>query len=239
MLRKVAAILVGGRGTRLQPLISHVPKPLAPIGNKPFLFLLIEALIAIDYKNIVLLTGYRHEAMVDAFKDHRFDANIIFSRETVALDTAGAIQQARAHLDGYPEFLLLNGDTYLEDFVTVAKTAIQDESVLMGVVRPRETDRYGSIQFDLSTGRITGFFEKQAGEALFVNAGIYKFSHTIFSSIPIGQAYSLERELFPKLLANGAILRALPLVGTFYDIGLPESYLEFVRHKGEQCITPY
>lgn len=54
----IAGILVGGKGTRLRSVISDVPKPLAPIGSKPFLALLIEKLASYNINNIVLMTGF-------------------------------------------------------------------------------------------------------------------------------------------------------------------------------------
>ncbi|MBI5447623.1 MAG: NTP transferase domain-containing protein [Gammaproteobacteria bacterium] len=227
---KTAAILVGGKGTRLQPLISHVPKPLAPVGDEPFLFLLIRALLKVGYQNIVLLTGYRHEAIVEACQsDNAPKANFYYSRELTPLGTAGALKQAQKYLSSCAEFLLLNGDTYLDDFVTLARTPLKDNFGLMGVIKPKENDRYGSVLFDAESKRILSFQEKNPLVQCYVNAGIYKFSPAILAEIPPHQFCSLENDILPLLISQHRSLCALPLHGQFYDIGLPESYLQFVE----------
>ena len=162
MNQRVAAILVGGKGTRLQPLVSQVPKPLAPIGPEPFLFLLIRDLVRVGYKDIVLLTGYRHEMIVAACEQFaaKLGANIFYSCEAVPLGTAGALKQAQDFLSQQEHFLLLNGDTYLDDFTSIAAAKLDAAIGLIGVIKPKENDRYGSIVFDEKTQRILSFQEK-------------------------------------------------------------------------------
>ncbi len=231
--KKIAAILVGGKGTRLQPLISHVPKPLAPVGKEPFLFLLIRDLVRVGYDNIVLLTGYKHAAIVAACQQVALGAQIVYSQERQALGTAGAIKQAQAYLSAYSEFLLINGDTYLDDFTTLAQAPLAEALGLIGVIQPEKNDRYGSIVFDDKTQHILNFQEKNQAERCYVNAGIYKFSSAILNFIPENQFCSLEEAVLPNLIQENAVIKAIPLYGQFYDIGLPESYLSFVESRGE------
>lgn len=233
--KKIAAILVGGKGTRLQPLISHVPKPLAPIGDEPFLFLLIRDLVSVGYKEIILLTGYRHEIIVSTCEKVDLGATLYFSQELIPLGTAGALKQAEKFLAPYDEFLLINGDTYLDDFTTIATKSLEGAIGLIGVIKPEMNDRYGSIVFNDETKIISSFQEKIKNELAYVNAGIYKFSSEIFSHISSEVFYSLEVELLPHLISLGFCIKAAPLHGNFYDIGLPESYLNFVATRKAQC----
>lgn len=231
-MSRVAAILVGGKGTRLQPLISHVPKPLAPVGAEPFLFLLIRDLVRVGYQDIILLTGYRHEMIVAACESATtLGANIRYSQELEPLGTAGAVKQAQALLSDYDDFLLLNGDTYLDDFVSIANTPLEYALGLIGVIQPKINDRYGSIVFDQQTQKISSFQEKNQALQSYVNAGIYKLSTQILGYIPAQQFCSLETDILPKLLEQAKVLKAVPLHGQFYDIGLPESYLQFVETR--------
>lgn len=229
-MSKVAAILVGGKGTRLQSLISHVPKSLAPIGDEPFLFLLLRDLIKLGFQDIVLLTGYCHEAIVEACDAVSWGARIHYSQELTPLGTAGALKQAQAWLGNCAEFLLLNGDTYLEDFATLIDAPLQGALGAIGVIKPQKNDRYGSIVFDAVSNQILSFQEKNFIEG-YVNAGIYKFSPDILSAIPLNTFCSLEQDLLPQLIQQQKILKAFPLQGQFYDIGLPESYLQFVEKR--------
>ncbi|HEY8133373.1 MAG TPA: sugar phosphate nucleotidyltransferase, partial [Thermoanaerobaculia bacterium] len=103
------AVLAGGLGTRLGEIAQGVPKPMLPIGDRPFLELVIESFAARGLRDFVLLTGYRGEMMEKHFGDgRRFGARIEYSRETTPLGTGGAIREARRLL-GDP-FLMTYGD---------------------------------------------------------------------------------------------------------------------------------
>lgn len=220
---KTAAILVGGKGTRLQSIVSHVPKPLAPVAGEPFLFLILRALKQAGISRVVLLTGYMHEKIVEACQDgSQFGLEIIYSRETEFLGTAGALKNAETYLQN--EFLLLNGDTYLDCALEELIHYPLSENVqgVIGVSQPDDGKRYGNIL--LNGNQIISFREKDENATGWVSAGIYKFSADIFRLIPKNQAISLEVDIFPALVNK---LHAVKLAGDFCDIGVPESYLAF------------
>ena len=105
-------ILVGGRGTRLQSVVSDLPKPMAPIGDKPFLHFLVSKLVRGGIKKICFLTGYKHDSIENYIDSIHFNnVEFTFSREMEPLGTGGAIRQA---VDQFPdhEFLVVNGDTF-------------------------------------------------------------------------------------------------------------------------------
>src|SRR5215213_8309865 len=62
-----AVVLAGGLGTRLRAAVSDVPKPLAPVGGRPFLSYLLDHLARNGFTDVVLATGYLGEKVVDAF----------------------------------------------------------------------------------------------------------------------------------------------------------------------------
>jgi len=233
MSLKTAAILVGGLGTRLRPLISHVPKPLAPIGEEPFLFLLIRDLVKCGYLNIILLTSYRHEVIQKACGSELFGASILYSQEITPLGTAGALKHAESFLKNKKEFLLLNGDTYIDDFKLLVSENFDNALGLIGVMKPKKNDRYGDVLMD-DKNKIISFQEKSLLKETYVNAGIYKFSSRVLDFIPEKKVCSLEKEIFPKLIEQHELLKGISLDGNFYDIGVPESYLEFVKMKREE-----
>ncbi|HEX7681733.1 MAG TPA: sugar phosphate nucleotidyltransferase, partial [Thermoanaerobaculia bacterium] len=93
------AILAGGFGTRLGDLTRGLPKPMIPIGGRPYLERVIESFARCNLRDIVLLTGHRAEVIEEHFGDGaRFGVRIAYSRETEPLGTGGAIREARALL---------------------------------------------------------------------------------------------------------------------------------------------
>lgn len=228
----VAAILVGGKGTRLRPLVADVPKPLANVAGEPFLFILLRELAALGIQKVILLTGYLHDKMVEACGDgSQFNLSIQYSRELEPLGTGGALANAHALLKDHAEFVLLNGDTYitcsLRDFF---QQMLKPTSIgAIGVIQPDDAKRYGTVALDPTTRDIIAFREKDEKTTTgLVSAGIYKLSSDIFNYIPEGQASSLEQDIFPFLIAKGHALQSFFLNGMLCDIGLPESYVGFM-----------
>src|SRR5215210_1825408 len=108
-----ALILVGGLGTRLRPLVSDRPKPMAQVEGKPFLEYQIEKLRAHGFKDLVLCVGHMARQVQDYFGDGRdWEVQIDYAVETELLGTAGAIKNAQKVIED--TFLVLNGDSYLE-----------------------------------------------------------------------------------------------------------------------------
>jgi NDP-sugar pyrophosphorylase family protein len=219
-----AVLLVGGMGTRLRSVVPSTPKPLAPVGRKTFLELLIQQLRCQGIRQLVMCTGYLAEQIEDKFADgHAWDVWIHYSREQEPLGTAGAVKLAAPHLQEAPEFVVMNGDSFLDvDFCKLIRFHRKHGGIAtLGVFRVDKKDRYGTVQTD-SCGRVVGFLEKTKGAASgLVNAGIYVFDRCIFEHIPEGPS-SLERDVFPKVLDHGVY--ALEQGRVFIDIGTPEDY---------------
>jgi D-glycero-alpha-D-manno-heptose 1-phosphate guanylyltransferase len=219
-----AVLLVGGLGTRLRSVVPSAPKVLASLGNKSFLELVIGQLRSQGIRRLVMCTGYLAHQIETQFGDGRaWDIEIEYSKEEQPLGTAGAVKQAQQYLRNIPDFLVMNGDSFLEiDFRSLMDChRSHDAMATMAVLRVDDTSRYGTVEVD-SDGRVRGFAEKTgSGMAGFVNAGVYVFSHPIFQYIPDGPA-SLERDVFPRLLDQGVF--ALEQHGIFIDIGTPTDY---------------
>ncbi|MEO5827617.1 MAG: sugar phosphate nucleotidyltransferase, partial [Luteimonas sp.] len=107
-----AIILAGGRGTRLQALVSDVPKPLAPVAGRPFLAWVLDHLAASGIRRVILATGYLSEMVERAVGRAWQSMSIDYSVENDALGTGGAVRQACGKLHGDTAHVL-NGDTYL------------------------------------------------------------------------------------------------------------------------------
>jgi NDP-sugar pyrophosphorylase family protein len=153
-----------------------------------------------------------------------WDVSIEYSKEEMPLGTAGAVRLARRYLRDLPEFLVLNGDSFLEvDFQSLMAFHRGHASPIatMAVLRVENASRYGTVNVDAS-GKVTGFAEKTGSEAPgLVNGGIYFFDRSLLRHIPEGPA-SLERDVFPQLLDQGVY--AQEQHGVFIDIGTPTDY---------------
>ncbi len=219
-----AVLLVGGKGTRLRPIISSIPKPMAKIGDRPFLELLVRQLNCQGIRHLVMCTGYLSCEIENEFGDgNTWGVKIEYSKELEPLGTAGAVKFAEPFLRGVSDFLVMNGDSFIEiDFGELLRFHRDSGGLAsMAVLRTQNDKRYGTVQMEAG-GRVKGFAEKISGESGgFVNAGIYVFNREIFQHIPEGPA-SLEKDIFPKLLAHS--IYASEQRGVFIDIGTPEDY---------------
>jgi D-glycero-alpha-D-manno-heptose 1-phosphate guanylyltransferase len=219
-----AVLLVGGLGTRLRTVVPAAPKALAPIGDRPFLELLIRQLSSQGIRNLILCTGYLADQIEAQFADGGdLGLAIEYSKELQPLGTAGALKLAGRFLQGLPDFLVMNGDSFLElDLRRFMQFHRAHGGIAsMAVVPVENAGRYGTVHMN-SSNRVTKFLEK-TGDATpgLVNAGVYIFSRAILELIPAGPV-SLEKEVFPLLLDEGVY--AARQHGVFIDIGTPDDY---------------
>ncbi len=219
-----AILLVGGMGTRLQTVLSSKPKPLAPVGDIPFLQLLVMQLRSQGIRRMIMCTGHLAEQIEQAFGDgHQWGVEIGYSKEPQPLGTAGAVKFAERCLKRDSEFLVVNGDSFLEleirEFVRFHHE--RGGFISMAVRRVPDAARYGTVHLD-AFNRVVGFSEKTGkSEPGIINAGVYVFNRAVLQRIPQGPA-SLEKDLFPDLVQQG--MYALEQHGIFIDIGTPEDY---------------
>lgn len=227
-----AMILAGGAGTRLRSVLGeNLNKPMAPIAEKPFLEYLIMRLRTQNINNIILCVGYKADLIESYFRDgHAWGVQLVYSRETDFLGTGGAVKLAE-DLVRDDEFLVMNGDSFfdvdLNDLIRFHREARATATLALAQVE--NTQRYGAVRLD-EANRIVAFVEKgetaQSAHAGLINAGVYVLSREVLRMIPHAQVCSLEREVFPALVAVD-VARSLygqPSHGFFIDIGIPSDY---------------
>lgn len=225
-----ALILAGGAGTRLRSVLGDaLNKPMAPIGEKPFLEYLIMRLQQQQIHEIILCVGYKAELIQRYFgRGDRWGVQLTYSRETEPLGTGGAVKLAEewVHAD---EFVVLNGDSFFDvDLGELSSFHHEVGAVAsLALAHVENAQRYGAVRLD-SAQRIVGFAEKDNGVgAGLINGGIYLLTRQALDTIPTGRACSLEREVFPALLTRGLYGRPFP--GFFIDIGVPADYLRLQK----------
>ena len=158
-----AILLVGGKGTRLQAVVSSKPKPLALVGNIPFLELLVMQLRSQGVRRMIMSTGHLADQIEETFGDGgRWNSDIRYSRESQPLGTAGAVKSAERYFEESADFLVVNGDSFMEiDIPEFIRFHRQHGGVVsMAVRRVPDAARYGTVQVDASK-RITDSARKQ------------------------------------------------------------------------------
>lgn len=219
-----AFVLAGGLGTRLRPRFGELPKPLAPVGGRPFLERPLAWLAAHGVRDVVLCLGHGADAIRAAIGDGAaLGVRVAYSVEPEPLGTAGALWHARSHVVGAS--MVLNGDTLLECDPWLLERARWELGALGAVALYRVEDAASRGRVERAAGgRIERFVEKDPafrGPA-WVNGGLYAFSIRVWDRLPAGPA-SLERDVLPALAREGR-LNGLETAGEFYDIGTPEEW---------------
>ncbi len=173
---------------------------------------------------MVMCTGHLADQIEAVFGDgHKWDVAIDYSKEPHPLGTAGAVKFAERYLQQVSDFLVVNGDSFMElDFHQFIRFHREHGGLIsMAVCRVPDAARYGTVQLD-THHRVVGFSEKTGTQVPgTVNGGVYVFNRAILEHIPQGPA-SFEKDVFPRLLERGAY--ALEQHGMFIDIGTPEDY---------------
>ena len=204
------AVLCGGLGTRLGDLAQGLPKPMIPVGGRPYLERVLESFAG--FTDFVLLTGHRAEAIEEHFGDgSRFGLHIEYSRELQPLGTGGALRDARALL----------GDRFILTYGDVLRRFDYDRFVQqhMGnclAVYPRLT----TGNSDVAEGFIVRF-DKRAPELPYVDAGFSVMLASTIDLLPETGPCSFEEIVFSNLAEHGG-LESEVVYHEFFDIGTPE-----------------
>jgi mannose-1-phosphate guanylyltransferase len=221
-----AIILCGGAGLRLRSVTGEAPKSLASIGGRPFLDILLSQLLRHEFQHVILAVGYQRDLIRSSFDNRASDASLEYSIEITPLGTGGALRNAVDFVKS-DSVLVMNGDSYTDaDLFAFLADYRQAKADLSALVVPWDGRvDCGLVSVD-SSGRVLGFKEKQSPTGMqYVNAGIYMVARRILYEIPPNQKFSLEEELFPRLLTEGRNIRAFHHTGKCIDIGTPERYL--------------
>ena len=216
-------ILVGGQGSRLRRIVGDKPKPMADVGGRPFLDILIKYILGYGFGRIILCTGYKASFIKEHYRKPIDGIELLFSEEKKPLGTGGAIKNAKALIQSDP-FLVMNGDSFCAaDLGGLVDFHKKMNALLSIVLTSSDTVKdYGSVTFD-SSYRITSFCEKVSGSSKSsVNAGIYLMNTDIFSYMPRRKRFSLEYDLFPGIANNRCYGFVTEMQLT--DIGTPERY---------------
>lgn len=183
-------LLAGGYGTRISEETDIRPKPMIEIGGKPILWHIMKIYSKYGFNDFVILLGYKGYYIREYFANYYLhQSDVTFDMKTghmqthnntsepwkvtlidTGLDTmtGGRIKRARGYIEDKP-FLLTYGDgvsdiniAELVEFHKSSKT-----QATMTAIQP--AGRFGAL--DISTGLVTKFIEKPAGDGNWINGG--------------------------------------------------------------------
>lgn len=217
-----AVILAGGKGTRLAPYTTILPKPLMPIGDMPILEVLLRQLKNAGVKDVVITVGHLAALLRTYFMDGReFGLNISYSYEDKPLGTAGPL----ALVDDLSEtFFVMNGDVLttlkFEELLQFHKS----QKAVATIAAHQRTVKIdlGVLQHNDGDYRVTNYIEKPSYDYL-VSMGIYIFEPEVLALIPRGEYLDFPN-LVLKLIAADKKVCYLPYEGYWKDLGRPDDY---------------
>lgn len=217
-----AVILAGGKGSRLRPYTTIIPKPLMPVGEQAILEIVIRQLQIAGVKKITLAVNHGAD-IIRAFvgSGEKLGIKIAYSFEDKPLGTVGPLKL----IQDLPEnFIVMNGDVltdlnYTDLYADHLKAGTE---LTISTYRRIQKIDFGVLEIDSDANLIKGFREKPFYD-FNVSMGIYVFKHSLLELIPFNVPYGLD-DLVLMMLKNGRPIHAYPYDGYWLDIGRPEDY---------------
>lgn len=223
---KVAVILAGGLGTRLQSVVSEVPKPMAPVGGKPFLDIILRYWIDQGITKFIISVGYKYESIVNYFGDIFDGVSIEYVIEKQPLGTGGALLKVLRDSSINEQFLIVNGDTFFAVDLFELENFHNKNKAKWTLALFKSSDRERYMQFHLSpSNEITDIMNCKGSDSFYSNGGVYLLDNKdiIIKNSPNKKKFSLEADIISKI--NGRnLMFGFYSNQTFLDIGIPKDY---------------
>ena len=234
----VGILLVGGRGTRLAPITSEIPKPMLPVACKPVTEHQILAAQRAGITTLVLATSYLSEVFIPYFGDgSKWGIDLRYAVEKEPLGTGGAIAHASTYLDegsSDEAVVIFNGDV-LSEHNLAAQIDFHKQvnaDVTLHLIQVEDARAFGCVP-TTADGQVEAFLEKMENPVTnWINAGCYVFSRGVIDSIPQNTVVSVERETFPGLIADQRRVFGYKEAAYWLDIGNPKALF-----KGSQDLV--
>jgi mannose-1-phosphate guanylyltransferase len=222
-----AVVLVGGEGTRLRPLTETIPKPLVPLMDRPSLDHVLDHLARHGVHEVVLSSPYLEATFEPFIAARRGDPAIVWITEPEPLGTGGAIVHAMTALGDEP-FFALNGDILTDLDLTAMRGFHRDHgaAVTIALHHVEDARAFGLVPTE-ADGRVLEFREKPEhpvpGD---INAGTYLLDPAVLRDWTAGDQLSIEREIFPSVIAAGHRAYGFESDAYWLDLGTPAQYLQ-------------
>jgi NDP-mannose synthase len=217
-----AIVLAGGKGTRLRPYTTLIPKPLVPLGGRySILEIIILQLKRNGFTHVTLAVNHLSQLIMAYFGDgSRMGITLDYSLEEDELSTIGPLTLIKDLPD---DFLVMNGDVLCNlNFGEFLRTHLAARSsISVSSFRRQVQIDFGVLRKD-ERGHLTGFEEKPRIDYE-VSMGVYALNRSVIESLPRGERYGFDNLMIDGL-ANGHRIDIRPFDGYWLDIGRPEDY---------------
>jgi D-glycero-alpha-D-manno-heptose 1-phosphate guanylyltransferase len=218
-----AIILAGGLGTRLRDTVPDLPKCMAPVAGRPFLFYVINYLRSQGIEKFIFSLGYKHEIIEEWLADQfaTLDYQCVVEKEP--LGTGGAILLACKKATG-KNVLIANGDTLfkINTEQLISFHFEKDADCTLSLKPMKDFDRYGVVELD-KDGPVKNFKEKQFYTSGLINGGVYVLNVERFLAEKFSEKFSFEKDYLEKFYTQQKFYGIID-DGYFIDIGIPEDY---------------
>lgn len=216
-----AVILAGGKGTRLRPFTTSLPKPLVPVGDHPIIEVVLRQLKHFNFKEAIISTGHLSE-LIEAYcgDGRKWGLKIRYVREDKPLSTAGALKL----ISGLKtDFLTINGDilTTLDYRKLVDFHKRKKALATLAVCERQTTVDFGVIGLD-EDSVVQSYAEKPSHRYL-VSMGVNVFSTDALRHIKKGEALGIP-DLISRIRASGLLVAGYSNKAQWLDIGRPDDY---------------
>ena len=217
-----AVILAGGKGTRLRPYTTLIPKPLVPLGGQySILEVILMQLAKAGFTHVTLAVNHLSQLIMAYFGDgSRWNLRLDYSLEKQPLSTIGPLTL----IEDLPEnFLVMNGDVLCDlDYAAFFHSHEEGgHDVSVSVCKREVKVDFGVLEYD-AANELTAFREKPTF-ASDVSMGIYCLNRRAVERLPRGESYGFDNLMLDGLAHPGRI-RVRPFSGYWLDIGRPEDY---------------
>jgi NDP-mannose synthase len=217
-----AIIMAGGKGTRLRPYTTLIPKPLVPLGGKySILEIIILQLAHFGFTHITLTVNHLSHLIMAYFGDGaRLGVKLDYSLEEKELSTIGPLTLVK---DLPENFLVMNGDILCDlDYRSFFEKHLnQGNQISVSAYRRQVKIDFGVLKYN-QAGYLTEFKEKPSFD-FDVSMGIYCINRSVIDTLSPGQSYGFDNLMIDGL-ANGQKIHIEPFSGYWLDIGRPDDY---------------
>ena len=217
-----AVILAGGRGRRLEPYTSVLPKPLMPVGDRAIVEIIVDRLVESDVTDITLCVGYLAHLIEAIFNGRPRGARLTYVHEDLPLGTAGPLRLVQG-LDG--TFIVMNGDllTDLDFRALIDLHRTSGNAVTIATHERRNVVDYGVLHTEPGLSPRLVAYDEKPETALTVSMGIYVMEPAVLKSIPESGYFDFP-QLVQRLLDEGIQVGTFPFTGSWLDIGRRDDY---------------
>lgn len=218
-------ILAGGFGTRLKSLSGGLPKALMPIGTRNFLDITIKNILSFKIGKIFLSVHYKSELFSHFIDNSPYKKRIDVISEPKPLGTGGAIKHVIKKANISSPFFVINGDSVSKINLNIMLKYFLSEKLdsLLGISFMEDTSRFGRVKY--KNGLVIAFKEKSKFGPGWINNGNYIFKKESF--LKMKDVFSLEKDLFPRLLKHNKFGVFKVINDDFIDLGIPEDFKKF------------